>query len=118
MSVFFWSRILVAFIFILWLIPMGIFIAPAKEKLLCDGQRAICMCSKTSSVKSKIDAESGIVVKAVPSAQKESSSSVGNYFLAAVFENTNPLLSSVSPFIHENFYNLAVDRSIDPVPKS
>lgn len=35
----------VAFSFFIWILPLGVFIKPAQEKLACDGQRAVCMCS-------------------------------------------------------------------------
>ncbi len=32
-------------LFFLWLLPLGIFIKPAQEKIACGGKRAICLCS-------------------------------------------------------------------------
>ncbi len=113
---FFWTRILIIVVFLLWLIPMGIFITPSKEKMACGGQRAICMCSHAASMSSNSQKTTHRVYKAVPTPQKESSSS-GSYFLSAIFRNDNPLVIKLSFFIHENFYNLAVYRSIDHVPK-
>ena len=37
--------ILTSILFVVWLLPLGVFIAPSEEKIVCGGKRAICLCS-------------------------------------------------------------------------
>lgn len=108
-------RAVLAFVFLLWLLPLGIFIAPSKEKLLCDGQRAICLCSHAASLGNKKQDIGKTFITAVPAVKKESSS--GHYF--QVFQSlTLKQVLVVMPFdSHENFYRLLIGKSIDHVPK-
>jgi hypothetical protein len=105
-------------IFMFWLIPLGVFIAPSKEKLLCDGQRAICMCSHPSSMGKKQEDMGKTLVKAVSPAQKESSTSAGSFFLAPKVQNNLQTLSVGFFSRHKSFYSLVVCKSIEHVPKS
>ncbi len=34
-----------ALVFLIWILPLGIFIKPSQEKVACNGQRAICLCT-------------------------------------------------------------------------
>src|SRR5262245_15978819 len=68
-SMFRLIRTILAFVFLLWLLPLGIFIAPSKEKLLCDGQRAICLCSHAASLGKKQDTGKTLA-KSAPTVKK------------------------------------------------
>ena len=70
--------------FILWVLPLGVFIKPSQEKLACDGQRAMCMCHALVPKHSDKAMEPGMALKAGPSANKENSpGSGGNLFVSA-----------------------------------
>ena len=108
------KRLLALFLligFVCWIMPLGYFIKPSQEKTVCDGQRAMCMCSVMMGHKAVDKAMAGISLKAA-SANKENSSSAGNYFVsvksvqalnlpsASLFENQslaykNPFLASL-----------------------
>jgi hypothetical protein len=104
-------------VFLLWLLPLGVFISPSKEKLLCDGQRAVCLCSHASSVKAKNEDAGKTMVKAVSPAQKESSSSSGNFYLAPRSQNNVQYVTRAFFLRHKNFYNLVVSKPVEHVPK-
>lgn len=40
-------------IFFIWILPLGAFIKPSQEKKVCNGQRAICLCSHLIIAKQK-----------------------------------------------------------------
>jgi hypothetical protein len=64
--------------FVLWVLPLGVFIKSSQEKLACDGQRAICMCH------AMVLKSPGAGLKIGPSTNKENSSGGGaNYFVSA-----------------------------------
>jgi len=70
--------------FILWVLPLGVFIKPSLQKLACDGQRAMCMCH--AFIPKSVDKamEPGMALKAGGAANKENSSGGGsNYFVSA-----------------------------------
>jgi hypothetical protein len=96
--------------FILWILPLGYFITSSQEKFACDGQRAICMCHAMILKSSDKAIESGIVLKAGSSTNKENSSGGGSsYFVSAKSTVTlnlnsasileNQFLSYKSPFL-------------------
>jgi len=68
-------------LFFIWLLPLGIFIKPSQEKVVCDGQRAICMCHAFVPKASASAVEPGINLKAGTSSNKENPSG-GNYFVS------------------------------------
>jgi hypothetical protein len=68
-------------LFFVWLLPLGVFIKPSQEKVVCDGQRAICMCHAFVPKASDKAMEPGINLKAGASSNKENSSA-GNYFVS------------------------------------
>ena len=70
--------------FILWILPLGVFIKPSLQKLACDGQRAMCMCHVMMKADSSDKAmEPAIALKAGTSTNKENSSGASNYFVSA-----------------------------------
>jgi hypothetical protein len=107
------KRILLSFLFIsfiLWILPLGVFIKPSQQELACDGQRAICMCHVMMPKSSDKAMEAGMALKAGSSTNKENSSGGGgNYFVsskpmitlnlhaASVFDDQH--LSYMSPFL-------------------
>jgi len=69
--------------FILWILPLGVFIKPSAEKLACDGQRAMCMCHALVLKIADKAIEHGLAYKTGTSSNKENSSGGGNYFVSA-----------------------------------
>jgi len=76
-----WLVLFLAVSFILWILPLGVFIKPSQEKIVCDGLRAMCMCTMGHRSADKV-MEPGISLKAA-SQSKENSSGGGNYFVSA-----------------------------------
>jgi hypothetical protein len=68
--------------FILWILPLGVFIRSSLEKFACDGQRAICMCRALVPKSSGQAMEPGTALKAGASASKENPSGGANYFVS------------------------------------
>lgn len=106
----------VAVLFLIWILPLGVFIKPSQEKVACDGQRAMCMCHAFIPKVSDKAMEPGINLRAGASTNKENPSA-GNYFisvkpaailsshLASLFQNQ--LIPYRSPFL----------ASLEHVPK-
>ncbi len=111
---------LVIFLFLIWLLPLGVFIKSSNEKVACDGQRAVCMCHH-SMVKATSNSIEGFGFKNNSGSNKESSTpggGAGNYFLASNVSPRNVLntfifhreilIAEAEPFL----------RSIEHVPKA
>ena len=103
--------------FILWILPLGVFIKASLQKLACDGQRAICMCHVNFKTMDK-SMEAVIALKAGTSSSKENSSgSSGNYFVSA-----KPViilkLNAISFFENQQlFYTNPSLTALEYVPK-
>jgi hypothetical protein len=110
---------LTAVLFFVWLLPLGIFIKPSQEKVACDGQRAMCMCSVHFAHKASSNPLEGITT-ANSNGSKEApsnSGSAGNYFesSAAVL---NVVHSSILPdFRVELIPSLQFINPIEHVPR-
>ena len=103
--------------FILWILPLGVFIKPSLEKLACDGQRAMCMCRVMMPKSSGKPMEAGMVLKTVPAQAKENSSPAGNYFLSnrpTIILNLSSVLLFENPHL---FYKNPTLALLDQVPK-
>lgn len=71
-----------AVIFLIWILPLGVFIKPDQEEKACAGQRAICLCSKLI-VKQISKSVVKIIAQSSSSAtQKESAGGASHYFLS------------------------------------
>ena len=112
------SSLLVVF-FILWILPLGYFIKPSQEKTVCDGQRAMCMCSVHIAHKSPSNTLGGIST-ANPNGNKEAPSnggSAGNYFESNVAA-LSVVHSSILPDFQVDFIpSLQFISPIEHVPK-
>ncbi len=113
------AALLTICLFLIWILPLGIFIKPSQEKITCDGQRAICMCHHMEA-KVKRSPIEGYGFKGNSGSNKESSASsggAGNYYLASNTQTQNVLnvfllnremlLAEAKPFL----------PSIEHVPK-
>ncbi|MCB9771606.1 MAG: hypothetical protein H6754_03565 [Candidatus Omnitrophica bacterium] len=108
-------NIFIVFAFVLWILPLGVFIKPIDEKKVCDGKRAICMCSHM--VKTKTGAAKKFLKVHVPISEKDTSSSGSSNYLAAELKDINSF--SGSQFLNHipNLYSFAVSKSVEHVPK-
>lgn len=87
---------LIIILFFIWLLPLGVFIKPAHEKIACGGQRAICLCSHSAS-KIKSNSVAGYGLKKASNNNKESNTSdgAGHYYLAAQFSVSDNLTARI-----------------------
>jgi hypothetical protein len=113
------TAIILSFLFLIWLLPLGVFIKPSQEKIACAGQRAVCMCSSTQ-VKVKANPLESNGLKRASASQKEAaaSSGAGHYFLAA-----QHLLQKTDDRVRENYALLLAYRNpslkaIEHIPKA
>lgn len=108
-----------AFLFFIWILPLGIFIKPAQEKIACDGQRAICLCSHLVAKQIAKNAGKAAYKPSRTAEPKESNGPGGfsHYYLFA--QRTNSSNKQIT-FYHQqqsSLYSLIVVRLIDQVPK-
>ncbi len=71
-------------IFLLWLLPLGIFIKPSQEKILCGGQRAVCLCSGKVAKAAVENSLGEVTVKSTGAPQKEQNPSSGGVHLFTI----------------------------------
>ena len=106
-------------LFFIWLLPLGIFIKPSQEKIACDGQRAICMCSV--HIMKAVPNTSGKIMLSHDSqgASKESSSSggTGNYYISNNIMLPKFHLQASQCPVPMHMSTLLIIRSIESVPK-
>ena len=114
----FFQKIISAFAllaFSLWIIPLGAFIKPYQEMKVCGGQRAICLCTHLkSSVKIK---GQSLIVKVPSSAEKETGSQLGSFWLTTEFSSLTKQFSRLSYFLQPFLYEEVILNQQDPVPK-
>ena len=105
-------------LFFIWILPVGIFIKPSQEKIACNGQRAICLCSHLMA-KQEAKNVGKTIYKGSGSSQKEQNGSGGssNQFIAAQKKDQVNRQISLYHQQQSSFYSLLVVRSIEHVPK-
>lgn len=109
---------LTAFVFFVWLLPLGIFIKPSQEKIACGGQRAICLCSHQQA-KLKANPVEGYGFQNPSGVNKEANASGGGvHYHFAVY---HPVRSALNSLSFENSAILAYRnpslKSIEHIPK-
>ena len=111
--------VIILFVFVSWLLPLGIFIKPSQEKIACDGQRAICMCSHSGGALASKSRSGETVVKFNPGAHKEEhgSFSASQYYFATNHSNKNSHIASLHFLRQLSLYQLLICHLIDHVPK-
>ncbi len=108
--------IVVSIEFLLWLIPLGAFIDPAKEGWVCGGQRAICLCSLVAKSHGRHSA--AISFKTNPQTQKEKLNPSSNHYLVlSRGMNFKNIQESFSLNEDSTLYHLLVSRTVEHVPK-
>ncbi len=107
--------------FFSWLLPLGIFIKPAQEKIACDGQRAVCLCTNTAQARGKNISLEGHSFKNNSKSNKESNASgggAGHYYLVAHSHAEQALrILNLHDFMLFAYGNPFL-RTIDHVPKA
>ncbi len=106
-------------LFFIWILPLGFFIKPSQEQVVCNGQRAICLCSHLTAKKTAKNAGEK-VYKGSEASQKEQNGSGGanHKFLSAqeYFQNHNQLY--FYPRLKSSFFSFSIVRCIEHVPKA
>ncbi len=108
---------LILVVFVIWLLPLGIFIKPAQEKMACNGQRAVCLCTNLLKKAQAKGFVASTVVRNTSSQKEFSSGGASHYFTLAL---RSVLMKPTAQFVVETddspstvaFVNLP-----DPVPK-
>ncbi|MFA5117446.1 MAG: hypothetical protein WC695_01180 [Candidatus Omnitrophota bacterium] len=115
------SVVALIFLFFIWILPLGVFIKPSQEKLVCGGQRAICLCgSRPGQTKTAPTQQRGCLQIKVTTSEEDgvSGSGAGNYYLAANLSGGE----SLNAFTFEHSTNVPYLepflKSIEHVPKA
>jgi len=106
-----------SFCFFVWVLPLGFFISPSKQKLACDGQRAFCMCSHSAGHAAL--AEEGAGIAQNTGVNKEASASGGAHSFLAAYAPVEDLSRNSKSFeLALLCPSAAIARAIDHVPKA
>ncbi len=110
---------LTVLLFFIWILPLGIFIKPSQEKVACDGQRAICLCSHLIA-KQEAKNAGKTIYKGSGAAQKEQNGPGGSSHHFLVAQKKNQINRQLSLYHQQQsfLYSLLVVRSIEHVPKA
>lgn len=113
------ANIVVIVIFLVWILPLGIFIKPEKEEKACNGQRAICMCSKMKARMAKMAkmAEAGFLQAGTNVNKEKNSSSMSPDYLVSLKKFQSTSQSSFNEDVSEIIYQFILPDVIDHVPK-
>ena len=64
------TTILLLFSFLMWIVPLGAYIQPSQEQKVCNGQRAICLCTnllkkfqQESTLMNSVELRSGVEIQ-------------------------------------------------------
>ena len=110
----------VAFVFLVWILPLGVFIKPWQERVACGGQRAICLCShRTAKPQNKVVEKISLKING-SSVQKEEGSTGGVSHFFLVQHNNRVQSSYHTAFSHHPFFLYACphDQAVEHVPKA
>ena len=105
-------------LFFIWILPLGVFIKPSQEKMACNGQRAICLCSHLIAKQAAKDVGKTIYNGSGESPKEQNGSSgSSNPFLSV--QKKSQVNRQVSLYHQQQsvLYSLLVVRSIEHVPK-
>jgi hypothetical protein len=112
------TSVLTLILFLLWIMPLGAFIDPSNEDKACGGQRAICLCAHLLKKSEDRSAGKNILIVAPTFAKESISGGNAAYDSIAQTKNIPNLTFSAHQFNSAEPFALAVDRSIDKVPKA
>ena len=110
---------LIASLFFLWLLPLGVFIKPSLEKIACDGQRAVCLChAQIDKAHSNNSAKSALTQNSGGNKEAAHSGGGANQFLICIsYDNVDERISKhfESP---QHIPSLLFVQNIEHVPKA
>ena len=109
----------ILFIFISWLLPLGIFIKSSREKIACNGQRAICLCRHQSDASTtKVKPSSMVLFQSgVAQNTSEMSSGISSHFFASQFIFSSPNLATNIFHEYHGLESLQERFPLEHVPK-
>ncbi len=117
------KRILISIlvcIFSLWLMPLTAFVKPSQDKLICDGQRAICLCRHQGGEgKIKPQQQMAAFQSSSTETQKESSGGMSPRFLTR--QMFSDALLPVRQFVLSEYrflYSFRFVPAFEHVPKA
>ena len=104
-------------LFFVWILPLGVFIKPGQEKLACNGQRAICLCSSHLAKNTEPTSVRVFSAPIAHSHEKSPSSGSSHDFLANNTLNDFIGRHSALKFSTVASYQFNLVKALDPVPK-
>lgn len=111
--------VIISSLFLLWLLPLGVFIKPSMQKLVCNGQRAICQCSHLAGKNDSLKIPGQFVYKSSGETQKEGMSPFGSHHYLWIRYESFVDKTFSHDFLDKVFlYSLFVLPSIEHIPKS
>lgn len=112
--------LLTVLLFFIWILPLGVFIKPSQEKKVCNGQRAICLCSHLIAKRVAKDASKTIYKGGGGAGQKEQSGPGGASHHYLYVQKKNRFNRQYSSYHQKQsiLYSFLVIRPIEHVPKA
>jgi hypothetical protein len=105
-------------LFFIWILPLGSYIKPSQEKIACNGQRAICMCSHMTA-KMAHAVEGKTIQSGSGETQKQESNPSSNPYIYFTHDSRQANARYVMyPLYQANPYSYLVVLLIDHVPIS
>jgi hypothetical protein len=103
---------------LVWILPLGVFIAPSKEKAFCGGQRAICMCSHQMAKRSSAPAAGESFSKAGDAKEEGSAGFSSSHYDQTAISAQSAATASLYCSRQSPLYRLTVVRPVEHVPKA
>jgi len=109
---------LTALLFFIWILPLGVFIKPSQEKLACNGQRLICLCSLKGKMRQKNGGKILFQNASGPHKEEGSPGGASHYFVSA--KNKDHANNRLFRYFDQQsfLYSFLINRSIEHVPKN
>lgn len=71
-----------AALFLIWIMPLGVFVKPTQEESFCNGRRAVCLCSHLVAKNATKNAQKNFKQTTQRSAKEESNPFSHHYLFA------------------------------------
>jgi hypothetical protein len=108
---------LTSFLFLIWILPLGVFIKPSQEKEFCNGRRAICLCTKLMAKMKDQGCTKKIWIQNAPVKEEGPSAGFNQHFLLSQMSLFLKSSHFASIILQQNPYQFLLVRQLDPVPK-
>lgn len=114
-----WIALLVLIIFVTWIIPLGAFVTAAQEKKICNGRRAVCLCTNYAAKKAANDLIDRLKRPRRSAEEALTFPSFGTNFVLVEFDFSNKyaVIGAINSF-DALFDQRLKDPPREPVPKS